>query len=89
MKSAPPIPLTFEQLAKLEPRLSQLEAQAVQLAREWGNRNRQARLRLFYQLIKPKMVELVGNFRRQVHPVLSGSHAYCCTYDRLAGLLKL
>ena len=82
----PPKELRFADLITLEPRLSDLDARARGLYATASRRKRRCGVRLFYDKIQPEMIQLVGNRRGWVHPVLSSTAAFVCAYNHLFSL---
>jgi hypothetical protein len=80
--SQPPTELTFEHLAELEPRL-ELLAEICRNYRKKPLRQPFCANEIWYEILKPQLLRLVGWTRRPAHDVLSSSDAYDIAYNTL------
>lgn len=77
--SEPDEPVTFEQLAALEPRLAELRARARRV-RDPGGRRGFCANEVWFRELKPELLHLVGWQRREEPWILCTSQAYEAAY---------
>jgi hypothetical protein len=72
-------PVTWEQLARTEPRLSKLRAEAMQVD---GSGEEFCANRVWYHQFKQRLMPLVG-WERAAHPLLGTERAYDVAYEAI------
>lgn len=83
------MPITYQQLAKLEPQLAALRQSAEALAKEESLRDVACGNRPWYQTrgLKDRLSTMVGMDARHPDPVVRSSDAYDVVYDTLYRLM--
>lgn len=80
--------MTFAELAYMEPRLLSLESDVQNVfddeESEWFCAND-----IWYESLKPRLLELVGFDRVDRHPLLGGTSAYDTAYQHLSNQLPV